>query len=111
MAGIRRGRKVAPDKAPNALIASAKRYKGAPDMRGKARTGSGWQDAAWHFYNTVGEYAYAVNWVGNLLSRAKLFATIDEGGGPRPVPENHPAARLLNEFFYNEQGRSAALQQ
>jgi hypothetical protein len=111
MAGIRRGRKVAPDKAPNALIASAKRYKGAPDMRGKAKTGSGWQDAAWHFYNTVGEYAYAVNWVGNLLSRAKLFATVDKGDGPVRVEINHTAARLLNEFFYNEQGRSAALQQ
>jgi hypothetical protein len=111
MASIRRGRRVAPDKAPNTLIASAKRFKGAPDMRGKARSGSGWQDAAWHFYNTVGEYAYAVNWVGNLLSRAKLFATVDVGGGPVPVPDDHPAAQLLNAFFYNEQGRSSALQQ
>lgn len=111
MAGIRRGRKVAPDKAPNALVASAKRFKGGPDPARKARTGSGWQDAAWHFYNTVGEYAYAVNWVGNLLSRAKLYATVDSGGGPVPVPNTHAAAQFLDSFFYNEQGRAMALQQ
>lgn len=111
MAGIRKGRKTAPDKAPRALIASARRFTGGPDPVSKARTGTGWQDAAWHFYNTVGEYAYAVNWVGNLLSRAKLYATVDVGSGPTRLPDEHPASQFLNSFFYNEQGRAMALQQ
>lgn len=93
------------------LVASAKRITRGVDPNKIARSGSGWQDAAWHFYNTVGEYAYAVNWVGNLLSRAKLYATIDDGDGPRRLPPDDPASRLVEALFYDEQGRSTALQQ
>jgi hypothetical protein len=93
------------------LVASAKRITRGVDPNKIARSGTGWQDAAWHFYNTVGEYAYAVNWVGNLLSRAKLYATIDDGDGPRRLPPTDPASRLVEALFYDEQGRSTALQQ
>lgn len=93
------------------LVASAKRITRGVDPNKIARSGTGWQDAAWHFYNTVGEYAYAVNWVGNLLSRAKLYATIDDGDGPRRLPPDDPASRLVEALFYDEQGRSTALQQ
>jgi hypothetical protein len=97
--------------APKSLVASAKRLNASKDPAKMARSGSGWQDAAWHFYNTVGEYAYAVNWVGNLLSRAKLYATVDDGDGPRRLPPDHQASRLVDALFYDEQGRSTALQQ
>lgn len=97
--------------APKALVASAKRLGKNTDLTRIARSGSGWQDAAWHFYNTVGEYAYAVNWVGNLLSRAKLYATQDTGDGPKRLPPDHAASRLVDALFYDEQGRSTALQQ
>jgi hypothetical protein len=73
--------------------------------------GSGWQDAAWHFYNTIGEYAYAVNWVGNLLSRAKLYATRDDGEGPRKLPSSDPASQYLDALFLDSQGKATALQQ
>lgn len=94
---------------PSALVASAKRIKMGGDPAKTARGGEGWQDAAWHFYNTVGEYAYAVNWVGNLLSRAKLHATVDEGEGPKEVPSGSLADEYMDQFFGNEQGRSQAL--
>jgi hypothetical protein len=97
--------------APKSLIASAKRVATNKDPARTARSGSGWQDAAWHFYDTVGEYAYAVNWVGNLLSRAKLYATYDDGDGPQRLPSDHYASRLVDALFYDEQGRSTALQQ
>jgi len=84
--------------------------KGAPDPAKMARGGDGWQDAAWHFYDTVGEYAYACNWVGNLLSRAKLYATVDTGDGPKKV-ENGPADDYMDLFFGNEQGRAQCLRQ
>lgn len=96
---------------PTALVASAKRVQGAGDPTRTASTGNGWQEAAWHFYDTVGEYAYAVNWVGNLLSRAKLFATRDDGSGPVRLPDTDPAAEYVNSLFGNTQGRSQALQQ
>jgi len=97
---------------PKALIASAKRFTGAGDpVRTAKAGGSGWQDAAWHFYNTIGEYAYAVNWVGNLLSRAKLYATRDDGDGPKRLPSTDPASQYLSALFLDEQGKSTALQQ
>lgn len=97
---------------PSALVASAKRLTPGHDPARVARSGSGWQDAAWHFFNTVGEYSYAVSWVGNLISRAKLYATFDDGTGPKRIEDpDDPAVRFLDALFYNEQGRSAALQQ
>lgn len=97
--------------APKSLVAAAKRITASKDPARVARTGTGWQDAAWHFYDTVGEYAYAVNWVGNLLSRAKLYATRDDGDGPKRLPADDPASRLVDALFYDEAGRSTALQQ
>lgn len=95
-----------------ALLASAKRFTGVGDINRVARRGgSGWQDAAWHFYNTIGEYAYAVNWVGNLLSRAKLYATKDNGNGPEKLPSTDPASQYVDELFLDQQGRATALQQ
>lgn len=97
---------------PKALISSAKRFTGAGDPIRMARSGgSGWQDAAWHFYNTIGEYAYAVNWVGNLLSRAKLYATKDDGEGPVRLPAQDTASLYLDALFLDSQGKSTALQQ
>lgn len=36
-----------------------------------------WQNAAWAFYDTIGEYRYACGWVGNLLSRVKITVLKD----------------------------------
>lgn len=111
MAGRRKIRSDDPV-VPKALISSAKRFTGAGDPVRMARAGgSGWQDAAWHFYNTIGEYAYAVNWVGNLLSRAKLYATRDDGNGPVRLPPEDPASQYLDALFLDTQGKSTALQQ
>lgn len=111
MAGRRKIRSDDPVR-PKALMASAKRFTGAGDPnRIASRGGSGWQDAAWHFYNTIGEYAYAVNWVGNLLSRAKLYATKDSGDGPRRLSPDDPASQYLDALFLDQQGKATALQQ
>lgn len=111
MAGRRKTRTDDPV-VPKALLASAKRFTGVGDPHRMARKGgSGWQDAAWHFYNTIGEYAYAVNWVGNLLSRAKLYATKDDGNGPVRLPPEDPASQYVDALFLDSQGKSTALQQ
>src|SRR5215204_3080376 len=112
MAGLRKVRTGDAFTPSKALISSAKRYTGVGDPSRTARKGgSGWQDAAWHFYNTIGEYAYAVNWVGNLLSRAKLFATKDDGEGPRKLDSSDPASQYLDALFLDQQGKATALQQ
>ena len=111
MAGRRKVR--SDDPVPSkALVASAKRFTGVGDPGRMARRGgSGWQDAAWHFYNTIGEYAYAVNWVGNLLSRAKLYATRDDGTGPKKLGPEDAASQYLDALFLDAQGKATALQQ
>jgi len=69
----------------------------------------GWQAQAWYYYDTIGEYAFAANWVGNLLSRATLFATRDVGNGPERVAPNSPADAALDELFNSQDGRSQML--
>lgn len=60
-----------------AVYAAAKNFtigkarKGVP-VTSQTSTGEEWQDTGWDFYDTIGEYRYAVDWVGNLLSRATL---------------------------------------
>lgn len=112
MAGMRSRRRVTATEEvapPRALVASAKRMKMDTGHATRASSGEGWQDAAWHFFDTVGEYAYAVNWVGNLLSRATLYATQDTGEGPKKVGGDADA--LVDQLFYNQQGRSQMLRQ
>lgn len=112
MAGMRGRRRTVVEEMetpPRALVASAKRMKMNTGHATRASSGEGWQDAAWHFFDTVGEYAYAVNWVGNLLSRATLYATKDTGEGPKKVTGE--ADGLVDQFFYNQQGRSQMLRQ
>lgn len=62
--------------AKNFTIGKAK--KGWTAGVGKSG-GDDWQDAAWDFYDTIGEYRYGVDWVGNLLSKATLFVTDGDG--------------------------------
>jgi hypothetical protein len=37
----------------------------------------GWQNEAWRFFDIIGEFRYAATWVGNLISKATLYATHD----------------------------------
>jgi hypothetical protein len=92
---------------PNALVASAARY----DLREKGDKRKpkkihkeGWQATAWGFYDTIGEYAYACNWVGNLLSKAVLV--IYKNG--KPVSSG-AAVDALKQLFGGQQGQSEML--
>jgi hypothetical protein len=57
-----------------AVVASAKRLTttGKEKDDAKPRNESGWQDRAWKWYDLIGEFRFAVAWVGNVLSRATL---------------------------------------
>lgn len=92
-----------------AIYAAAKNYSigksssGVPNTVDKS-TGEPWQDNGWDFYDTNGEYRYAVDWVGNLLSRAKLFVT--ENGEPTT---NELALAVMASLFGGEEGQSEML--
>ena len=69
-----------------ALTAAGKRLPVNPDYTKVSKSARGWQDTAWSFYDTVGEYRYACDWVGNMISKATLFVAKDgvrvEGSSP-----------------------------
>ena len=69
-----------------ALTAAGKRLPVNPDYTKVSKSARGWQDTAWGFYDTVGEYRYACDWVGNMISKATLFVAKDgvrvEGSSP-----------------------------
>jgi len=90
------------------LTASGRQIKmdstGIADYRNWKKA-EAWQDEAWRFYDIIGEFEYAANWVGNLLSRAKLAVKKDG----EPVGDNDPAAQLLNNFFGGPEGQAQML--
>jgi hypothetical protein len=60
---------------PAALTAAGKMLPRSPDYWKISKSGRGWQDRAWEFYDLIGEYRYAVDWVGNMISKATLYLT------------------------------------
>lgn len=60
---------------PAALTAAGKMLPRNPDYWKISKSGRGWQDKAWEFYDLIGEYRYAVDWVGNMISKASLHLT------------------------------------
>jgi hypothetical protein len=49
------------------------------------RTTDAWQDEAWSYYDTLGEFRYGVDWVSSMLSRIRLYAARLEPGADEPV--------------------------
>lgn len=90
---IRSG-KLAAQTMSNALIASARNLTLRPPGPVKRIRGNEWQRSCWHSYDVVEVYHYAVQWVGNTLSRAKL--TVTKNGKPT---DDKYANQILNEFF------------
>jgi hypothetical protein len=92
------------------MFASAKMYNVGRSERttktGKEMSGEAWQRTCWDFYDIIGEYRYSVDWVGNLLSKAKLFVT--QNGR---VTQNEAAKDALAALFGGEDGQSEMLRQ
>lgn len=93
---------------PNGLVASAVRMtgraNGKPDKR--LPKAPSWYAQAWEYFDTIGEYRYAVTWVGNLLSRARL--EVWEDGKPTTNPV---ALEALQSLFGGEEGQREMLRQ
>lgn len=92
-----------------ALVASATNFqtlKAADIGPTKTVKPEQWNKLAWEFFDTIAEYRYSVEWVGNLLSRAKLVCYQD--GKPTTDEE---ALELMGELFDGEDGQSEMLRQ
>lgn len=93
---------------PNALVASAARQgKGFKDYLHIAR-GTEWHEEAWNMYDVVGEYRYACDWVGGMLSKAVLFAT-HAANGTVTKQTSGTAFEALDALFGDDDGRAEML--
>lgn len=95
--------------APTGMLASAVHYSGAPSgvkQKSKPPKKEAWQTAAWNFFDTIGEYRYSCNWVGNILSKATLFIAKDG-----KLDKNAKATEALDALFGGAEGHSEMLRQ
>jgi hypothetical protein len=67
-----------------------------------------WQPDAWIFYHTIGEFRYACDLQGSLISRATLFVGRETSGKYTPE-ESGPAVDILADFFGDPDGRAEML--
>jgi hypothetical protein len=90
------------------FVAAAKNFtigKAHKGWNGPKSGGDEWQDAAWDFYDTIGEYRYGVDWVGNLLSKATLFVA-----GPDGSPSSDPQVlEAMEALFGGPEGQAEML--
>ena len=49
------------------------------------RTTDAWQDEAWRYYDTLGEFNYAISWLSAMQSRVRLYAAELVPGQDEPV--------------------------
>lgn len=92
------------------FYAAARKFSVGKSSSGKPKeSGEAWQQQGWNYYDTVPEFHYAVNWVGNLLSRARLVVKKD---GKAVSPEDDEVAReALHGLFGGREGQQEMFRQ
>jgi hypothetical protein len=106
MARTRRSAPVVPENS--GLVASAVNMPPVQrNMTGKTQQ---WQGQAWDYYDRIGELRFVSNWVGNVMSRARLVVAKDIDG-VLVVQNDGPAVEALASYFGGWQGQSQMLQQ
>jgi len=95
----------------NSLVASAARIgkSGQKSYHRIAET-IGWQSEAWRMYHIIGEFRYSCDFVGSMLSKAGLFATVKKAGKRKQV-KTGPAVEIMEGLFIDDDGRTEMLRQ
>jgi serine protease inhibitor ecotin len=84
---IRQQRKRSLQRDPNSLTASVSMMTGPNKKSGKL-TVAEWQNAAWTYYDSIGELRFGVNWLAKAMSRVNLIAAFppsNQGEEPQPI--------------------------
>jgi hypothetical protein len=69
-----------------------------------------WQDEAWGFYDSLGEFNFGITWLSQALSRVRLMAAEQIPGGDEPEPlTDGPAADLIEQLGGDVGGRAAIM--
>lgn len=94
--------------APRTMIAAAQRITTGNDIRRISQSSDGWARQAWIFYDTIGEFRYAVDWVAQMIAKAQMLLTRNG----EPLTESDPAIASvpwLANLFGSEQVRQEIL--
>lgn len=93
--------------APKSLVASAARIRGGSALLTQPRRTetSAWHAEAWTHYRNIGEFRYSCDWIGAMLSKADIFATVETVDGVERVKEG-TILEYLSAFFGNADGRA-----
>jgi hypothetical protein len=95
---------------PEPLVASAQVITPAQLGDRTLFTNEGWQDEAWSFLDSLGEFNYGVGWLSQALSRVRLLAAEQVPGGDEPEPLTEgPAADLMELLGGGIGGRAAVM--
>jgi len=90
------------------MIAAAQRVTSGTDIRKVSQSTDGWAKQAWIFYDTIGEFRYAVDWVAQMIAKAQIMLT----RSGEPVTDQDPAVakvQWLGDLFGSEQVRTEML--
>ncbi len=71
------------------------------------RNTESWQEEVWRYYDSVGEYNFAVTWLSAMLSRVRLYAAEIVPGQDEPVRLNSgPAVDIMNRLAGGVSGQT-----
>lgn len=92
--------------APNSLVASAARIRGGSSMIIQRKTEhSAWHVEAWEHYRNIGEFRYSCDWIGGMLSKAIIYATVETVDGVERV-EDGSILEYISALYGNADGRA-----
>lgn len=93
---------------PTSLVASAARIRGAATMGQQRVKTESWHIEAWEHYRKIGEYRYSCDWIGSMLSKAELYATVETVDGIEKITDG-TILDYLSALFGDADGRAEAL--
>lgn len=108
----RRRRTPTPPPAEHPLIASARTITANQTPRSTANLYNyeSWQNDAWDYWRSLGEYSYGVTWLSAAVSRVRLNAAEVMPGGDEPAPlDDGAAADLMEQFGGGQPGQAAVM--
>ena len=98
---------------PRSMIASAKRINltSRPAKATRDVTSQKWQEEVWGLYDLVPEFRYGCNWVGNILSRARLVIHYNGNPVDEKDAKHADAVGILADLYGGAEGQVEMLRQ
>lgn len=95
------------------IIASGQRVVTDSTKRaGKPIRAESWQALCWKWFDQIGEYRFSVEWVGNLLSKAKLtLIRTEEDGTTTVIKPGEPVYGGITSLFGGPVGQTEMFRQ